>query len=269
MNEKKETTAVARVGADIAISDDGRLRFANYAAVLDFTGQLVQAGMAPKNKTAQQCAISIVLGMQVGLPPLSALQNVAVINNMPCVWGDAADGLVKASGLEEWSDCTEQGTGEDFTVAYTTKRKGNKNPVTRTFGYRDAKAAGLWGKAGPWTQYPKRMMFHRARSWALRDLYADVLKGLRIAEEEMDRPVPIPPKDVKVSDPPYADGGEKQGKEQKPATAAGLIAAAAKPDAEVKRAKAAEPPAPPAPPAVDPSAAPDVDIPADGGKEPF
>jgi hypothetical protein len=52
----------------------------------------------------------------------------------------------------------------------------------------DAKAAGLQGKQGPWTQYPKRMRQMRARAFALRDVFPDVLRGLPVAEEVMDIP---------------------------------------------------------------------------------
>ena len=59
-------------------------------------------------------------------------------------------------------------------------------PTTRTFSQEDAKRANLWGKAGPWTAYPKRMLQMRARSFALRDSFPDALKGVGISEEVRD-----------------------------------------------------------------------------------
>jgi hypothetical protein len=56
------------------------------------------------------------------------------------------------------------------------------------FSVADAKRAGLWGKSGPWTQYPRRMLQLRARGFALRDAFPDVLKGLVTAEEAQDYP---------------------------------------------------------------------------------
>ena len=56
----------------------------------------------------------------------------------------------------------------------------------RTFSQNDAEIAGLWSKAGPWKQYPKRMLQMRARAFCLRDLFPDVLKGLAVAEEVVD-----------------------------------------------------------------------------------
>ena len=65
------------------------------------------------------------------------------------------------------------------------QRKGRK-PVVAKFSVEDAKRAGLWGKTGPWQAYPKRMMQMRARGFALRDAFADVLKGLMTVEEAWD-----------------------------------------------------------------------------------
>lgn len=52
----------------------------------------------------------------------------------------------------------------------------------------DARKAGLAGKQGPWTSYPKRMRQMRARAFALRDVFPDVLRGMPVAEELMDTP---------------------------------------------------------------------------------
>ena len=44
------------------------------------------------------------------------------------------------------------------------------------------------GKQGPWTQHPKRMRQMRARAFALRDVFPDVLCGMPVAEELQDMP---------------------------------------------------------------------------------
>jgi hypothetical protein len=71
------------------------------------------------------------------------------------------------------------------------KRKGHE-PHRVEFSIEDAKRAGLLGKSGPWQQYTARMLTLRARAFALRDKFADVLKGLSMAEEAMDIPQPTP-----------------------------------------------------------------------------
>ncbi len=127
--------------------------------------------------------VAIQWGLELGLPPLQAMQNIAVINGRPAIWGDALLALVRGSGL--LAAMTETVTGTEATCTVT--RKGEAE-ASRTFSLEDAKRAGLAGKAGPWTQYPKRMLQMRARSWALRDVFPDVLRGIHIAEEARDLP---------------------------------------------------------------------------------
>jgi len=89
------------------------------------------------------------------------------------------------------------------------KRKGYPTATVVQFSVADAKRAGLWGKAGPWTQYPRRMLQLRARGFALRDGFPDVLKGLVTAEEAQDYPQASPPAEAPAAPLPRL--------EQKPA----------------------------------------------------
>ena len=59
--------------------------------------------------------------------------------------------------------------------------------MTAKFSVEDAKRAGLWGK-NTWASYPRRMLQHRARGFALRSAFADVLKGMISTEELQDYP---------------------------------------------------------------------------------
>lgn len=140
-----------------------------------------------KGKPAN-CLIAMQWGAELGLKPLQSLQNLAVINGRPALWGDAVIALVLASPLCEY--VTEEDDGE--TAVCRVKRKGAPEQV-RTFSTEDAKRAGLLGKQGPWTQYPKRMRQMRARAFALRDVFPDVLRGMPVAEELQDMAIAGPP----------------------------------------------------------------------------
>ncbi len=141
------------------------------------------SGLMPKGLTSPEAVFTAIqMGLEVGLSPMQAVQNIAVINGRPSLWGDAALGLVEASGLLE--DFQEFNEGGNKAVCIA-KRRG-RTACRREFSMDDAKQAGLTAKDGPWKQYPKRMLQMRARSWALRDNFADVLKGLRVAEEQLD-----------------------------------------------------------------------------------
>lgn len=151
-----------------------------------------KAGWLPKGVTVEGGVLAVIAGNDVGLKPFQSMQGIAVINGRPGLWGDAMTAVVKGSGqLEDESVeylTAKNKDGQEVTtgVRYTVKRRGVNTPYQATFTWQNAKQAGLAGKAGPWTQYPVRMMFNRARAWAYRDAFADVLKGFRSAEEDGD-----------------------------------------------------------------------------------
>jgi hypothetical protein len=117
---------------------------------------------------------------------MQALQNIAVINGKPSVYGDAMMALVQASPHCEGIEEILEGEGTVNPVAVCIAHRKGRMPVTARFSVEDAKRAGLWGKQGPWSAYPKRMLQMRARGFALRDQFADVLKGLLTIEEAWD-----------------------------------------------------------------------------------
>jgi len=133
--------------------------------------------------------VAVQMGAELGLPPLQALQNIAVINGRPSVWGDSLIAIARAHPACEY--ITE--SFDDATMTATCKVKRRKEPEqTRTFSQADAQTAGLWGKQGPWQSSPKRMLQMRARGFAIRDVFADALRGLAITEEAQD----LPPRDM-------------------------------------------------------------------------
>lgn len=162
---------------------------------------VTKAGMAPKGlDTPEKAMVAIMHGMEVGLTPMAALQSIAVVNGRPTIWGDGAIGLVRGSGKCEWIKERIDGEGDAMVAVCEVKRKGEADAIKATFSVADAKKAALWGKAGPWQQYPKRMLVMRARAFALRDGFADVLRGLGIAEEVQDTPAQM--RDITPPPPP-------------------------------------------------------------------
>ena len=164
-----------------------------------FAMMVLTSDLAPsqykKGSQAQQVAnvcVALQYGLELGLSPMQSLQGVAVINGRPTVFGDSLLGLCYASGLVEGFDVVVQGTGDARGAVCTVKRAGVENPIVRAFTIGDAKKAKLWGRSGPWTQYPERMLEHRARGFALRDAFADKLRGVITTEEARDIPTEEP-----------------------------------------------------------------------------
>ncbi|AYJ74310.1 hypothetical protein NX868_10430 [Burkholderia thailandensis] len=144
---------------------------------------LADSSIVPKDFIGKpgNVLVAIQWGMELGLKPMQAMQNIAVINGRPSLWGDALLALVLASPVCEYVQEWE----ENGTAFIKVKRRGKPEDV-QSFSDDDAKKAGLIGKQGPWAQYPQRMKKMRARAFALRDNFADVLKGIAVAEEVMD-----------------------------------------------------------------------------------
>lgn len=157
----------------------------NFNEAERFANLISQSDFAPKDYKGKpgNVLVAMQFGYEIGLKPMQALQNISVINGRPAVWGDAALGIVRAHPsckmVKEWME----GSIKDNTaVAYCEITRGSEK-VTRSFSIDQARRAGLIGKAGVWQVYPERMLQMRARGFAVRDAYPDLLKGMYLQEE--------------------------------------------------------------------------------------
>jgi len=165
---------------------------------------MAKSTLVPKNfqNKPEDVLVAIELGMEIGLAPMQALQSIAVINGRPSVWGDGFLAVIMAASVYQDHDEYYEVAGQrvdgldvddlkkdDTCAVCTFLRRGKATPVTRRFSIGKAKKAGLWGKEGPWQTYPDRMLLMRARSWAGRDAFPDILRGITTAEEAVDTPV--------------------------------------------------------------------------------
>lgn len=165
---------------------------------------IAASGLAPQGmNTPEQITVAILTGLEIGLPPMFAIQKIAVINGRPSIWGDAVPALLWSRGfkLREWIE------GEDDArVAHCEVTRPDGSKIERTYSVQQAKKAGLWqtqekvkrkSKEGgyyekdndsPWFRFQERMLPMRARGYACRDGAADVLSGLYL-REELDEPM--------------------------------------------------------------------------------
>lgn len=168
---------------------------ASWQEITAIASAICRANMAPKSYVlngvpqADKVAVAIMHGMEVGLTPMASLQSLAVINGMPGLYGDGLMAVVRASGqledLQEGLEVDDQGRP---TIAWCkVKRKGEASWKERTLTYVECQRAGWTNKDGPWKLTPGRMMTVRVRGWLLRDMFADVLRGLHSAEELQDQ----------------------------------------------------------------------------------
>lgn len=160
--------------------------------------------------------VAMQLGAELGLSPTNAVQTIAVINGRAGIFGDGFLAVIVRSPLyvahEEYfevhgkrvDNVTDEDLKDPTTVAVCTMwRREVERPLTRRFSIADARRSGLAKKSGPWQEYPQRMLMYRARGFAGRDLFPDVLKGI-VPGEEIPDASPAPPQVRRLSSTPPA-----------------------------------------------------------------
>jgi len=146
------------------------------------------AGCAGRDcKRKEHALMKVMAGQELGLAPMQSIANIMIINNLPKLWGDSMKGLVEQSPECEYVKEWIEGTGDNMVAHCEAKRKNRPEPTTRTFSIDDARQARLLGKDS-YEKHPKRMIQMRARSFALRDQFADLLCGMGMVEEAGDYP---------------------------------------------------------------------------------
>jgi hypothetical protein len=144
---------------------------------------IANSGICPQALKGRPNDVLVILqlGHELKLKPMQALRSLGCINGVPFAWGDGQLALVKNHpdfmDIKEWMGGTEANP-----IAFCTITRRGQEPQTREFSKNDAMLAGLWTKP-VWKQYPKRMLQHRARSYACRDVFPDALFGLMSEDE--------------------------------------------------------------------------------------
>jgi hypothetical protein len=149
---------------------------------------LAQSGIIPAAYAGRPEAVFAVIqyGREFGIPPMSALQNMAFINGKPSMGTDLLMALIHRHP-EFAGYSVKVATDEQCEVEIRRLRKGQSKPdvFAGSFTMKEAKEAGLVRAGSPWEKWKRRMMKHRACAFAARDAFPDVLSG-NYGYEEME-----------------------------------------------------------------------------------
>ncbi|TBE49166.1 hypothetical protein ELH06_08320 [Rhizobium ruizarguesonis] len=228
---------------------------------------VVASGLAPAaligkltgDDAASAVAVAIMSGAELGLKPMVSLRSFTVINGKPALYGDGLINVVRMSGKVAYlrTGCEERSgklvgfceakrldTGEEKRVEFSQDdairaRLWDERPTVRKQVWENKERVwkdGLPNDA-PWYRFPQRMLAWRAAGYCLRELFGDVLGGIRdefevreIAEAEEMRDItppaaaenkPNPPKPPKPPAPPAAKTIEAEA--EKPADLAEFV----------------------------------------------
>lgn len=142
----------------------------------------------------------VMAGMQyaleLGLKPLTALRQIAIIEGTPSIFGDLPLAIVQQSGELEFMDeywMTKEkvrmsveaaNLGDEAFASYCAVKRRGRPVETRYYDLDLARKAGLYpgNSFKPWAKYTRRMLKMRARSEALKDVFPDLLNGMSIGE---------------------------------------------------------------------------------------
>ena len=156
----------------------------SFADKYKMAGVLCNSGMLPVGlNTPEKVCVALEWGHELQLPPMVAVNNIAVINGKPTLSADIMHAIAKRNpeyGGLKWLQLSD-------TVAECVITRTTATYTEETAGYYDidmARNANLLSKDN-WKKYPQRMLKHRALSYALRDAFPDILAGI-YSPEEMD-----------------------------------------------------------------------------------
>lgn len=127
----------------------------------------------------------ISVGETLRLNAATALMNIYNVNGMPTMKADLKLALAKRH--PEYAGCEIDANTERCIVKMKRRNKnGTEEAITSTFTIEDAKRAGLFPKKDNWRMYPQRMLRARAISYAVNDLFPDIVFGMLSSEEAQD-----------------------------------------------------------------------------------
>jgi len=192
-------------------------------------------GKLEGDDAASAVAVAIMSGAELGLKPMVALRSFTVINGKPALYGDGLINVVRQSGKVAYlrTGCEER---NGKLIGWCEAKRNDTDEEKRVeFSQGDAERAGLWQTEAivtkwnkwdkkneqkpndsPWWRFPQRMLAWRAAGYCLRELFGDVLGGIRdefeareIADAEDMRDItpaerPAPPKPPAPPTPPIS-----------------------------------------------------------------
>lgn len=179
VEEEQEAVALAvREQPQAMALPDG----AEFAVMERVANALAQSDVVPKAYRRKPADImaACLAGRELGLPPMSAMQRIFVVDGRPTLSAEGMVSLVQKAGHEIWVDPASNAAG----ATVHGRRRGSAQVHTMTFTIEEAKGAGLAGKDN-WKKYPKAMLRARAISALCRIAFADVLAGYAYTPEEM------------------------------------------------------------------------------------
>jgi len=175
--------------------------------------QACKSGFFPMLRKPEQAFVQIMTGHELGIGPMTALQQIAVVNGKPVLGSALMAAKIKQHPKYDYRKPASKKLNEEATCIILQKVGDTFEEVgSETFSIKDAERAGLLGKNN-WKNYPQAMLWARALTQAARMHCPDVFMGSVYSPDEMniecDRDgemLEAQVIDVKTTEPAQAEG---------------------------------------------------------------
>lgn len=157
--------------------------FSQSLVALETTQQLCQALIKTPHyaKMGNEGIFAIVAkARSLNIDPLDALNG-----GLYCVQGrvEMSSQMMNYLIRQTGHSVTKDAKSDDTICILHGRRADTKDQWTESFSITEAKRAGIYKEGGPWSKYPRDMLFARALSRLARQLFPDVIKGCYVEGE--------------------------------------------------------------------------------------
>ncbi len=160
---------------EVAVAKPDLLAFGTIAEVMKFAEMIQHAeGAIPKHMLGKPGKIvaTVMAGHELGVGPMASLRAFHVVEGKPTADYSFWVARLKAAGYRlRWLEKSPE------RVSLQLVDPDGSESAPEVWDKARAVTAGLWGKAGPWRNYPQTMLAARAVTSAGRSFAAEVMFG--------------------------------------------------------------------------------------------
>lgn len=178
MSEEKEPTKALATRSTIAVGSAG-LAIKTFEDLQRFCQAAVASGYFKGTEELAQAIVKVQYGMELGLPPVTAMQAVYIVEGKPSLSAGAIAARIKTSGVYTYR--VQEMTAQVCVLEFFER---GQSVGLSSFSMEDAKAAGVTDKS-VWKRYARNMMFSRALSNGARWYCPDIFMGAVYTPEEL------------------------------------------------------------------------------------
>jgi len=168
--------ALAKVSPEVGV------QVADVQNLRALAGDLLGSGLFQGVKNVAGAVTVIQAGLELGIPPVAALNTMVIINGRLAMEAKALLAVAQRRAGVTWRVVKEDDKGCEIMFS-----RPNWPDTSSTFTEEEARAAGLLGKTN-WKLWAKDMYFARAAGRGIRRIAPDAVLGLYAKEEMADAP---------------------------------------------------------------------------------